>query len=140
MVQLRNTKQRKILLEILQNTDTHPGADWLYQKVRQEMPQVSLGTIYRNLNILREQGLIRELKGCGTQSRFDGTLTPHGHFFCLGCGEVHDIPNTRPTHLEEDVRANMEGYLLSGVEVSAYGYCPRCKEHAYLEIAKEEEH
>jgi Fur family ferric uptake transcriptional regulator len=68
------TRQRKVILEEIRKTDSHPTADELYQRVRQRLPHVSLGTIYRNLETLAASGLIQKLEMGGSQKRFDGNL------------------------------------------------------------------
>ena len=74
---IRMTKQRKLILDVLRSTKSHPTADWIYEKVRQEIPNISLGTIYRNLNILRDMGEIMELDYGSKYSRFDGNAENH---------------------------------------------------------------
>ncbi len=68
----RMTKQRKIILDVLKNTTSHPTADWIYDQVREVLPNISLGTVYRNLKVLKEMGEIMELDFGSTYSRFDG--------------------------------------------------------------------
>ncbi|WP_331446123.1 transcriptional repressor [Natranaerobius thermophilus] len=87
----RMTKQRKIILNVLKNTKSHPTADWVYDQVREVLPNISLGTVYRNLKVLKEMGEIMELDFGSTYSRFDGNPHNHYHFVCNDCERVYDI-------------------------------------------------
>ncbi|WP_457634645.1 Fur family transcriptional regulator [Persephonella sp.] len=123
-VKRRNTQQRKIILEILRSTDIHPTADWIYEKARQVIPNISLGTVYRNLKILKDEGLILELSD-GKQSRFDGRVDQHFHFKCISCNSIYDIDNTQIVTVEyNDLRK--EGYQVHSFDVVFSGICPKC--------------
>ncbi|RCW51369.1 MULTISPECIES: transcriptional repressor [unclassified Halanaerobium] len=87
----RMTKQRKAILRVLKNTESHPTADWIYEQVKKEIPNISLGTVYRNLNVLSELGKIQILDYGSTYSRYDGNPKNHYHFRCEKCGRVYDI-------------------------------------------------
>lgn len=122
----RMTKQRQIILDVLQNTESHPTADWIYEKVRQEVPRISLGTVYRNLRVLKEMGDIQELNYGSTYSRFDGRTKPHYHFVCLECGDIQDI--LVPTYTELDKEAATEtGGNVEFHRLEFYGTCSGCK-------------
>ena len=99
----RMTEQRRIILETLRNTTSHPTADWVYARVREQLPSISLGTIYRNLRSLAEKGDILRLSYGSGQDRYDGDSRPHYHFRCSRCDSVYDI--TLPYDLPLDSRA-----------------------------------
>ena len=84
----RDTKQREAILKILRNTRSHPTADQIYDEVRKDIPNISKGTVYRNLQVLEEDGAITELKINGTQSRYEVKQESHYHFRCENCGCV----------------------------------------------------
>src|SRR3990167_3323016 len=87
----RKSRQRQIILDELKKLKTHPRADFLFKIVRNKLPNISFGTVYRNLNLLRDRGEVLELT-CGKHScRYDGTVTNHYHFFCLKCERVFDL-------------------------------------------------
>lgn len=89
----RNTRQRAVILDILQKSGSHPTAEAIYQEARKILPNISLGTVYRNLNFLREQGLAREIRtNSESSSRFEGKCHPHAHFHCTECQAVLDLP------------------------------------------------
>jgi len=102
----RMTKQRKAILKILENTDIHPTADWIYEQVKKEIPNISLGTVYRNLNVLSEMGKIMTLDYGSSYSRFDGNPRNHYHFKCEKCEKVFDVEigskNTAKVIVPED--------------------------------------
>ena len=96
-IQTRMTRQRAVILEELRKTTTHPTADELYGKVRERLPRISLGTVYRNLDFLADSGEIRRLEAAGTTKRFDGNMVEHQHVRCLCCGRIGDIMTPLPT-------------------------------------------
>ena len=93
MKKTRNTRQRGVILDILQESCSHPTAETVYREARRVLPNISLGTVYRNLNFLRNQGTVREIRPSdGGSSRFEGAHTPHAHFHCVHCNALLDIP------------------------------------------------
>ena len=93
MKKTRNTRQRGVILDILRESCDHPTAETIYREARRVLPNISLGTVYRNLNFLRDQGTVREIRpNEGGSSRFDGAETPHAHFHCVRCSALLDIP------------------------------------------------
>ena len=122
----RNTKQRAVILEILKKSGAHPTAEAIYQEARKVLPNISLGTVYRNLNFLREQGLAREIRtNTDASSRFEGKCPPHAHFHCTECQAVLDLP--LPSCLEEfswkeDTDISSVNYL----DLHVIGACNHC--------------
>jgi Fe2+ or Zn2+ uptake regulation protein len=90
----RNTRQRTVILNILRKSDhCHPTAEAIYREAQKSLPNISLGTVYRNLNFLRDQGMVREIRSNSAgSSRFEGENPPHAHFHCTLCHAVHDVP------------------------------------------------
>src|SRR5258708_1361330 len=86
----RKSRQKQRLMELLRATDSHPTADWLYERMRSDFPNLSLGTVYRNLRIMCESGLIRELKNGSSFSRYDARTEEHYHLVCRACGSIQD--------------------------------------------------
>lgn len=121
----RFTTQRKAILEELQKVDTHPTADEVYEMVRNRLPKVSLGTIYRNLDMLASQGIIQKLHMADSQMRFDGNPEPHLHAYCQECGRVSDIhANPESTQLFQDLDTDFD---ITGYTLFFHGICPRCQ-------------
>ncbi|MGB5685342.1 MAG: transcriptional repressor [Candidatus Electrothrix sp.] len=123
---LRMTHQRELILEELGNCHNHPTADALYERIKKKLPRISLATVYRNLEILSEAGMIRKLEISGRQKRFDKEIEQHDHVFCVQCRRVDDIKfdQSRLAVLEEEQR---QGYKISGCRVEFYGVCPKCQ-------------
>ncbi len=122
---VRKTKQREVILNVLRSTKTHPTADWVYQEVRKHMPNVSLGTIYRNLKTLTEMGEALELSYGSTYSRFDGNAKNHYHFVCQECGEVVDLDIPLMAQLEASV-ADAADVKVTDHRLEFYGQCEHC--------------
>jgi len=124
--QHRMTRQRKVILDTLKRLKTHPTADELFGLVRKKLPKISLGTVYRNLELLTEQGVIRKLETAGAQKRFDGDVSPHYHIKCVRCGKIDDLmvqlPEIDPA-LAEDTR-----YEVLDVNLEFLGVCPKCQQ------------
>jgi Fur family ferric uptake transcriptional regulator len=124
----RNTRQRQVILEELRRLTSHPTATELYEIVRQRLPKVSLGTVYRNLELLNQLGAIRKLELGGSESRFDGNLTPHHHVRCNRCGRLDDLHGL-PTGLVAQPHGNLGGYQIIGHRLEFIGICPDCQRH-----------
>lgn len=91
MKQIKHSEKREALIKLLQSTDSHPDADWIYSHMREIYPNISLGTVYRNLNFLTEQGSILKLSvGTGTE-HYDANINTHSHLVCSSCGAIKDI-------------------------------------------------
>ena len=123
---IKKTKQKEAILRVLRDTTCHPAADWIYTEVKKEIPNISLGTVYRNLKLLQERGEILELKlGC-TFSRFDGKRYNHYHFRCERCGQVFDVDE--PVNKEIDARvAQKTGFKISCHQLEFQGLCKECQ-------------
>ena len=92
MEEFRLTSQRKMILDELMKTKSHPPADFIYEKVRRKLPNISLGTVYRNLELMAKNGMIVKIETPDGQKRFDYNTEPHPHFRCENCGKIEDIP------------------------------------------------
>ena len=127
MKQKRMTKQKAVVYEILCSTDTHPTADWIYEQARKRIPEISLGTVYRNLNLLVETGEIQKLT-CGDGSdHFDGNVSQHYHFVCTECHQVYDMEMGPLTSLDQTAQQSAPGQIHSH-SVLFYGTCQKCLE------------
>lgn len=116
----RNTKKRSAILQCIQGTTCHPTADWIFQQLKPEIPDLSLGTVYRNLGVLQQQGEIISVGFNGGMEHFDGDLHPHAHFFCRDCGCVTDIMDAPlPALISVDGRVD-------GVALTYHGVCKNC--------------
>jgi Fur family ferric uptake transcriptional regulator len=120
------TRQRQVILEELRMMHDHPTADELYEKVRARLPRISLGTVYRNLDVLASEGIIRRLQNTGAQMRFDGDLQVHPHIRCISCGKIVDIDaEPEPTECDHEIVAG-SGFRLVERRVEYVGICLDC--------------
>ena len=122
--QRRNTPQRRVILEELNSVKSHPTAAELFTMVRKRLPRISLGTVYRNLEVLYQSGQINKLELAGTETRYDGMLEPHLHIRCTECGTIQDLMDpslvaARPPELD--------GFLVKGCRLEYFGTCPACR-------------
>jgi Fur family transcriptional regulator, ferric uptake regulator len=122
---LRKTEPRRVILEEIKSLTSHPTADEIYDLVRKRIPRVSLGTIYRNLEILSSEGLIQKLDIGGTQRRFDGCTNNHYHFRCMSCGQVVDL-TTKPLKEIESTISKLSPCEIHGHRLELIGLCMSC--------------
>lgn len=123
------TRQRKLILETLRNMHTHPSADEIYEMVRRKLPRISLGTVYRNLDILSELGEIQKLELSGCLKRFDGNPEKHYHIRCINCDRLDDAPIAYMETLENRMPDEC-GYKIVGHRLEFLGLCQQCMEKA----------
>jgi Fe2+ or Zn2+ uptake regulation protein len=126
---LRMTRQRQVILEELRATDQHPSADDLYGRVKRKLPRISLGTVYRNLEILTELGEIQTIAVAGNLKRFDGIANTHYHMRCLRCDRLVDAPIEVMDSLERALQEKTEFRILNH-QVEFVGICPACQSHS----------
>jgi len=122
----RLTKQRRTILDELRKLTTHPSADELHRKVRRRLPGISLGTVYRNLEVLSGQGEVEKIELAGAQRRYDARTAPHYHLRCVACGAVEDAPLEPIKSLDDRLRGRTD-YEVLGHRVEFIGLCPRCR-------------
>jgi Fur family ferric uptake transcriptional regulator len=123
----RMTRQRKIILEELQKQKKHPSADEIYQMVRRHMPRISLGTVYRNLEVLVNMGEIQKLELSGALKRYDWDTNRHYHIRCVRCDRVDDAP-IAPLNQLEDELYGATVFEIIGHNLEFTGLCPKCSE------------
>lgn len=123
---MRNTAQRDTVLRVVEESCDHPSAETIYTRCREIMPEISLGTVYRNLKVLVDLGKIREVSILNAGDRYDKTVGLHAHFRCKHCGKVLDVPAKDLESLEKRVE-DVTGFKIEGTEVLFVGVCDRCK-------------
>jgi Fe2+ or Zn2+ uptake regulation protein len=122
----KKTKQRETILRVLRNTRSHPTADWIYEEVKKEIPKISKGTVYRNLQVLQENGTVSELNLNGTVSRFEAKQESHYHFRCEQCGRVIDVDQPVDRELDQKV-ARRTRLKISYHQLEFRGICHDCQ-------------
>ncbi|MBI2847484.1 MAG: transcriptional repressor [Chloroflexi bacterium] len=123
---MRNTYQRQVILEELVKVKSHPQASEVYEMVRRRIPSISFGTVYRNLRLLRDKGLIQELTLGKHASRWDGDVNSHYHFTCESCGVVYDMDYIVSSPWDQAVEKET-GFHVTGHRAEFYGYCKNCR-------------
>ncbi|WP_319549646.1 transcriptional repressor [Desulfogranum marinum] len=123
---LRLTTQRQVILEELTKVKTHPTANELYDMVRKRLPRIGLGTVYRNLELMAENGMILKIEVGGSQKRFDATTDTHYHIRCSQCGKVDDIDMPVITDLVKEA-SSTSSYQIIGHHIEFTGICSECQ-------------
>jgi len=129
---LRLTRQRRILLDELRTMSNHPTAFEIFDAVRRKLPRISLATVYRNLELLAEKGLIQRIATAESrQKRFDWDPRPHCHAHCMRCGAVMDIePVPEAIALLRGGLDNLENFKALAARIDFFGHCRECPQGA----------
>ena len=122
---LNHSKQRDLILKILTENPCHPSAETVFALARQYDGSISLATVYRNLNYLAENGIIKKLEKLDNVVRFDHTLTPHHHFICSRCSSVTDIDCSLTADLTEQL-SKRTGLNIETADICLHGICSDC--------------
>ena len=123
----KHFRKRDAILSCVRETHTHTSAEWVYEHVKAEMPDISLATVYRNLSLFKDQGLIMSLGTVKGVERFDGNTLPHVHFICTECGAIVDLPQISvPEELNAAVSRDSGGRVDS-CQLSFTGLCGNCR-------------
>lgn len=125
MANLRMTTQRQVILDELSKLKTHPTAGELCDIVRKRLPRISLGTVYRNLEILSRVGMIQKINTAGQEMRFDGDTSLHYHIRCVDCGRVADVMLDAPHGLDA-MAEEVSDFDILGHSLEFVGRCPDC--------------
>lgn len=126
MTALKYSRQREIIKSYLSETDEHPTADTVYMHVKEYFPRISLGTVYRNLNLLTDMGDAVKITTPDGAVRFDGTTSPHYHALCTECGRLFDLDMNVSESINEEARACFSGTIHSHSAIF-YGVCGHCQ-------------
>ncbi len=123
---MRNSRKRAAVLDAIRGTTCHPSAEWIYQTLKPDHPDLSLGTVYRNLALFRENGTIRCIGVVQGQERFDAVTAPHSHFICDRCGAVTDLPGLCPAGDLDRQVSEQYGFAVERHELTFHGTCQNC--------------
>jgi len=122
----RNTRQREYVLEAVMNASTHPTAEEIYDVVREKCANISLTTVYRNLNLLADEGSILRITIPNEPDRFDKTTAAHYHISCDVCKKFEDVDVEYGAEIDREA-ANKSGYDITGHNIIFHGVCQYCK-------------
>ena len=121
------SRKHEAVLQCLRSTTTHPSADWVFQQLRKDFPEMSLGTVYRNLAQCKQRGEVRTVGFVGGFERFDARMDPHDHFVCRQCGRVDDLPPLPlPEGLDQLAGAQLDAQI-DAHSLLFYGRCAACQ-------------
>ncbi|MHB9292253.1 putative Fur family transcriptional regulator, ferric uptake regulator [Hollandina sp. SP2] len=139
-IERKHSKKREAILRMIRSTQSHPSARWVYEQLKPVIPGLSLGTVYRNINLFLEEGSVVSIGVVGGEERFDGFVTPHPHLICTCCGAVFDlagdfslvsfelpypeVPERIP--LQDNQEQGVPGFLINYQKTLFYGICSRC--------------
>ena len=126
---IRHSRQREKIYHYLVDATEHPTAEMIHTALKEEIPGLSLGTVYRNLNLLEELGKVRRVTSLQGNERYDAICHDHAHFVCQSCGSIRDLHCVDPAKIQENISLD-EGYCLSRLDMIITGRCPKCAETA----------
>ena len=126
MATTKHFRKRDAILTYLQGTTSHPSAEMVYADLKQQIPDLSLGTVYRNLHLFKEQGLAITVGTVKGVERFDGNVNPHVHFFCTDCGAVLDLPKMDVPQQLVSTAAGQIGGTVEQCQMTFTGLCRDC--------------
>jgi Fur family peroxide stress response transcriptional regulator len=114
-------------LEVIQSTTSHPGAQWVYDQLKPRIPDLSLGTVYRNINLFRDEGQVISVGVVDGEERFDGRVAPHPHLVCGCCGRVADLPCPDEAMLKPLADGDeAREFIIDYRKTVFYGTCSAC--------------
>ncbi len=122
----KHSRKRDAMLHKIRSTTCHPSAVWIYEELRKDIPDLSLGTVYRNLSVFKDEGLIVSVGTVNGQERYDGNTGEHTHFICLDCGSVLDVDTELSSALTEAVEREND-LEVQYRQLTLYGTCSKCR-------------
>ncbi|TDM00771.1 peroxide-responsive transcriptional repressor PerR [Macrococcus carouselicus] len=122
---VRITPQRQAVLSYLIESDTHPTADEIYKALSPKFDSMSVATIYNNLKVFKESGLVTELTYGDASSRYDFDTANHYHVICTSCGKITDFQYPRLDEVEQ-IAQHLSGHKITHHRMEIYGICPEC--------------
>jgi Fur family peroxide stress response transcriptional regulator len=122
----KHSKKRDAILQAIQSVESHPGARWVYEQLKSAIPGLSLGTVYRNISIFREEGIVNSVGVVNGEERFDGRTEPHPHFICEKCGAVIDLLEDNQPEIIANISINIPGCAIDKRKTVFYGLCTEC--------------
>jgi len=123
----RQSKKRDAILELVKSSEIHPGAQLIYEQLKPEIPALSLGTVYRNIKILLEEGKLVSVGVINGEECFDGEPKPHSHTICTRCGQIKDLGEKESVELSSHFPVSIPGFDIDIKRIVFYGLCVGCK-------------
>ena len=123
----KHFRKRDAILTCLRQTTVHPSAEWIYAQLKPEIPDLSIGTVYRNLALFKELGLAVSVGTVSGVERFDADTAPHVHYICSGCGKVVDLRQLRVPEELNQAAASSSGGSVTNCQLTFTGLCKDCQ-------------
>jgi len=127
MAGTRQSRNRDAILDLLQSNTSHPGAQWIYDRLKPEFPDLSLGTVYRNINLFKNEGLVNLLGVVNGEERFDGIAISHPHICCKNCGIIADLGDAISSNTLSLIPAEIPGFTIDVRKTLFFGSCDKCR-------------
>ncbi|GHV56387.1 transcriptional repressor [Spirochaetia bacterium] len=124
----KHSSKRDAILRVIQSTVSHPGAQWVYERLKSAIPDLSLGTVYRNIKLFQEERQVISVGVVNGEERFDGQTAPHPHFVCSGCGKIIDLPCPEDEAVRGMAAAVQQDFVIDYRKTVFYGLCGECTE------------
>lgn len=134
--------KREAIYKTITSTNIHPTAEWVYDQLKPEIPNLSLGTVYRNITIFREMKIVKSIGVYNGQERYDSDMSPHSHFICNVCFKIIDIPKGR-NFIDKSMYNFVESECDAEVQshsINFYGLCSQCRNEENTKISFENNH
>ncbi|MFX0123077.1 MAG: Fur family transcriptional regulator [Candidatus Hodarchaeota archaeon] len=125
---MKYTNQRVAILNFLKDNFSHPTVEEIFEEVKKKLTRITKATVYKNLKVLSEEGLIREVNVKGV-SRFEAKIDPHHHLICKSCGKIADFESSELSDFALQVIQNQNDFKINTTETNFYGFCSTCKNH-----------
>ena len=122
----KHSKKRDAILECICGTKTHPSAEWVYQQLKPQIPDLSLGTVYRNIAMFKADGTSQSIGTVAGLERYDGNTAPHTHFICTGCGKVIDLDHVELPQATLKEAEDTAGGTIASYQLQFFGSCADC--------------
>jgi Fur family peroxide stress response transcriptional regulator len=122
----KHSGKRDAILQTIQSTESHPGAQWVYERLKPAIPDLSLGTVYRNITLFRREGAVISVGVVKGEERFDGRVDPHPHFVCEQCGAILDLDTQAQSELRTKLSIEIPGCIIDKRKTLFYGLCKGC--------------
>lgn len=119
------SSKRNAIYNTVCSTDTHPSARWVYEKLKPDFPDLSLGTVYRNIALFKDEGKVCVICNVNGEERLDGDTSSHPHFVCNCCGNVYDV-NDKNTLADDCSELAKSGFIVDSKYILYFGICPKC--------------
>lgn len=121
----KHSRKRDAILECIKMTTSHPSAEWVYQQLKPQIPDLSLGTVYRNLAMFKNEGTIQSIGVVAGLERYDGNTSPHTHYICTSCGKVIDLHHVElPAEVMQQAQADTG--VINSYQLQFFGHCSDC--------------